>query len=101
MPKNISLDELKAQAPDRKGNSPLEVTLYEGINFNMVASSIPVAYGRDKTSDKPGMKIVGYVHEVTDKYMDMSPDKLESGQFTNLGGWQIINDAIHHMRQYD
>lgn len=76
----------------------LEVTLYEGVSFRMEASSTPYADGRDKTSDKPGGRVVGYVHEETDNYITMSPSR-SPGEPSNLGGFTIHKRAIKDTRR--
>ncbi len=80
----------------RSNDSPLEVTLYEGIRPNMQASSLPIAYAEDKKSDNPGRIIVGFVHYKNDNYIEMTPDKIDDiSKQTILGGWRIYRDSIH------
>lgn len=98
----IKFEDIKIKKPKRCNKSPLEITLFEGIEPSIAASFTPSCYGRDKKSDKPGISIVGYAFERTDDHVALASGRLsDSGQPASIGGIQVYKEAIHSIWQLD
>jgi hypothetical protein len=75
----IKLQDLVIDTPGISNDIPLEVTLYQGVGFDHLSSSIPCAYISDISKhqyDKPGKTLVGYVHRKEDCFITMSSEKI-------------------------
>jgi len=76
-------------------SSPIEVTLFEGVRFDQTVSPVPWTH-RENESNKPGVRVVGYVSQVTEKYFGL----IQENRTPNiLGGCNIYENAIHSMRE--
>ncbi|MEK6819316.1 MAG: hypothetical protein AABY10_05280 [Nanoarchaeota archaeon] len=95
----INIEDVNIEIEGRSNDSPLEVTLFEGILPNLRSSSYPCAYAQGKASDNPGITVVGYPYERNGKYLSMTSDKITQGETTKLSGWRLYNGSIHSIRK--
>jgi len=95
---STSFDDLKIIEPGRSNPSALEVILFEGVRPDTSASTVPCFFRMDKTSFKPGITLVGYTHLKDEKYIAMTPDRLDQSS-TVIGGWHIYKNAIYSIRE--
>lgn len=80
-------------------NSPLELTLFNGVEFNMVASSYPCAYKPNVPTKEEGDHILGYLVDIgggkEHRYLDLSSSHSDNDQQRGL--FRVYVGAIHSM----
>ena len=79
--------------------SLIEVTLLEGVKFNMITSSIPCVYRPEKPTNQPGERVAGYLlgfDESIRSALELSPSTTNVG----LGGCMIYPEAVHSIKKY-
>lgn len=77
---------------------PLEITLLNGAPVFRLASLSLSAYAPPGRTKKPGMRIVGYIHEKDDCSVSLVWDRLPKSEPV-LGRCTIYKEAIHSIRQ--
>ena len=73
--------------------SPLEITLFEGVDFDAVNFSIPTASENGKRTNAPGIKVVGYLSAKSDKQLELC----FGNKNANLGKINIYKGAIQNI----
>src|SRR3989344_3775349 len=96
--------------------SLVAITLLEGVNFDMIASSFPCAYRSKSESTNEGEVVSGYVigigegainpnsqHEnkgnSQSDYLELHPSP--NPHSLNLGGFRVYDRAIHSIRNFN
>lgn len=96
----LKFEDLKLEKDGRSNPNPLEVTLFEGVIPNMIASSTPCAYSPDVPTTKPGITLVGYLISLDHEEIGLTYDKItDENPTTSMGGFHAYKDAIHSIRQ--
>ncbi len=90
-----------AQIRDVPLGSRLEAALFEGVKFNISASTVPCAYDQDKASEKIGNLFMGYVNARGEDYTDFLHEAAFTGQVkkTSLGGFRVYDGALYGFRE--
>lgn len=79
--------------------SLIEVTLFEGVRFNMISSSIPCAYRPEKPTNQPGERVAGYLFNF-DVQRQLALELSPSTADVNIGGFMIYPEAVHSVKKY-
>lgn len=97
---NLKFEDLKLEKDGRSNPNPLEVTLFEGVVPNIIASSSPCAYTQDVPTTRPGITLVGYLISLDSEEIGLTYDKVtDENSRSVMGGFHAYKDAIHSIRQ--
>ena len=93
----IEFHDLKLLKMGRNNPYFLEIILFDGINLNTLFSSNYAAYAIDKKSNRPGVKLIGYLSDRGENYIELSLEKLSNERKENQSNLliRIYDGAIH------